>query len=42
MHIDDIGLGIEMIFPHAFQQHGAGDHLPGMAHQIFQQAEFAG
>jgi hypothetical protein len=32
MHVDHIGLGIEMIFPHAFQQHGTGHHLTGMAH----------
>ena len=41
MDVDDIGLGIEMIFPDIFQQHGAGDNLARMAHQIFQQPEFA-
>ena len=32
MGLDDIGLGIEVIIPDAFQQHGAGDDMPGMAH----------
>ena len=32
MHVDDIGLGIEMIFPDIFQQHRAGDNLSGVAH----------
>jgi len=41
MNVDDIGLGIEMILPDILQQHGAGDDLPGMAHQIFEQAKFA-
>ncbi len=30
-----------MIFPDILQQHGARDNLPGVAHQIFEQAEFA-
>ena len=41
MHVDDVGLRVEMIVPDIFEQHGAGHHLPGMAHQIFEQAEFA-
>src|SRR5580698_5226348 len=32
MHVDHICLGIEMIFPHAFQEHGAGHDLAGVAH----------
>ena len=30
-----------MIVPDILQQHGAGDDLAGMPHQIFEQAEFA-
>src|ERR1700685_1453531 len=39
--IDHIGLRIEMIVPNVFEQHGAGDHLAGVLHQIFEQPEFA-
>ena len=28
--------------PYRFEQHGAGDHLPGVAHQVLEQAELAG
>ena len=41
MHVDDIGLRIEMIVPDVLEQHGARHHLAGMSHQIFEQAEFA-
>src|SRR5262245_6883148 len=41
MHVDHVGLRVEMIVPHIFQQHGAGHHLPGMLHQVFEQAELA-
>src|ERR1700761_4387931 len=41
MHVNDIGLRIEVIIPDVFQQHGARDHLARMLHQIFQKAEFA-
>ena len=30
MHVDHIGAGVEMIVPHALQQHGAGDDLVGV------------
>ena len=30
-----------MVFPHRFQQHGAGNDLIGVAHQVFQQLVFA-
>ena len=30
-----------MIIPDIFQKHGAGHNLTAMAHQIFQQPEFA-
>src|SRR3546814_9068980 len=41
MHVDDVGAGIEMIVPDAFQQHGSRHHLVWMAQEIFQQAELA-
>ncbi len=41
MHVDDIGLRIEVIVPDILQQHRSGDHLVGMAHQIFEQLELA-
>src|SRR5271165_74051 len=41
MHVDHVGLRIEMIIPHVLEQHGAGDYLARILHQIFQQPEFA-
>src|SRR3984957_19079660 len=41
MHVDHVGLRVEMIIPDVLQQHGAGHDLAGMPHQIFEQAEFA-
>ena len=41
MHVDDIGLRVEMIVPDVLQQHGARHHLAGVLHQIFEQAELA-
>src|SRR5271170_2455647 len=41
VHVDDVGLRIEMVVPDILQQHRPGDNLAGMAHEIFQQAEFA-
>src|SRR5271166_2297675 len=41
MHVDHVGLRIEMVVPDMLEQHGAGDDLPGVLHQIFQQAELA-
>jgi hypothetical protein len=40
MHVDDVGLRVKMVIPHVFQQHRAGNHLPGVLHQIFQQPKF--
>src|SRR5918998_5081043 len=33
VHVDHIGLRIEIIVPHVLQQHGARDHLTGVAHE---------
>src|SRR6185437_1260621 len=41
MHVDDICLGVEMILPDAFEQHGAGHHLACVAHQMSEKPEFA-
>jgi len=41
VHVDHVGLRVEVIFPHRFQQHGAGHHLVGVPHQVFEQLELA-
>src|SRR3954452_7349256 len=41
VHVDDVGLGVEVIVPDVFEQHGTGHHLAGVLHQIFEQAELA-
>ena len=41
MHVDHIGLRIEVVFPYALQEHGAGHYLARMAHQILQKTELA-
>jgi hypothetical protein len=41
MHVDDVGLRVEMIVPHIFEQHRARHHLAGVSHEEFEQAEFA-
>ena len=40
--VDDVGLGVEVVVPYRLEQHGAGHHLPGVAHQVFEQPELAG
>ncbi|EGE60822.1 transcriptional regulator [Rhizobium etli CNPAF512] len=41
MDVDDVRLRVEVVVPDIFEQHGAGHHLAGIFHQIFEQAEFA-
>src|SRR3954454_11937787 len=41
MHVDHVGLRIEMVVPHMLEQHRAGHHLTGVLHQVFEQAELA-
>src|ERR1700732_3271714 len=41
MDVDNIGLRIEMIVPDMLKQHRTGNHMAGVAHQAFQQSEFA-
>src|SRR5262249_1554858 len=38
----DVCLRIEMKVPHRFQQHGPGNDLAGMAHQILEKTKLAG
>src|SRR5271157_5211763 len=41
MNVDHVGLRIEVVVPHVLEQHGAGDDLARVLHQIFQQPELA-
>src|ERR1700694_4277134 len=41
VHVDHVGLRGEVRVPHVLEQHGAGDYLAGMAHEIFQEPELA-
>ena len=41
VNVDDVGLRIEMVVPHRLEQHGSRHHLPGVAHQVFEDAELA-
>src|ERR1700728_4149024 len=38
--LHDAGIRVEMHAPDILQQHGAGDDLLGMSHQIFEQQKF--
>src|SRR5262245_4155613 len=40
-NVHDVRLWVEAVVPHALQDHGLGDYLPGVAHQVFEQREFA-
>src|SRR5690606_2748913 len=42
VHVDHIGLGVEMVVPHVLEEHRTSDHLVAMAHKILEQAKFAG
>src|SRR5204863_5853423 len=37
MYVDDVGLRVEMVVPHIFQQHRPGYDMTGVAHQVFQE-----
>src|SRR5580658_4360897 len=41
MHIDYIGLRVEVIIPDMLEQHGSRHHLARILHQIFEEPEFA-
>src|ERR1700730_11016972 len=40
MHVDEVGLRDEFVFPHLFEQHGTRQRLVLAAHHILEQAEF--
>src|SRR5581483_7860195 len=39
VHVDDIGLRVEVIVPHVLEQHGPGNDLTGVAHEVLEQLE---
>src|SRR5260370_7820036 len=39
VHVDDVGLRVEMIIPHVLEQHGASDDLTRVLHEILEQTE---
>ena len=41
VHVDDVGLRVEMVIPHVLEQHGASHDLTRVLHEIFEQAELA-
>ena len=41
MHVNNVGLWVEVIVPDMLEQHGAGHHLAGVLHQKLEQAELA-
>src|SRR4051794_36643950 len=40
-HVDDVGLRVEVVFPHVRQDHRLRDDLSGVAHQVLEQRELA-
>jgi hypothetical protein len=42
VRFDNVRLGIKMVTPDTFQQHGARYDLVGVPHQVFQQRKFPG
>src|SRR6476469_4788676 len=41
-HVDDVGLGIEVVLPHVRQNHRLRNDSSGVAHQVLEQRELAG
>src|SRR5690242_6160434 len=41
MHVDHVGLRVEMVVPDILQQHRARDDMARVAHQVFEQPELA-
>ena len=41
VHVDDIGLRVEMVLPHAFEQHGARHDLVRPPHQKLEQTKLS-
>ena len=40
--VDDVGLGIEVIIPDVFEDHGLGDDFVLVAQEVFEEKKFAG
>jgi len=41
MHVDHVGLWVEVMFPDVFEEHRPRDHLVDVASEIFQKLEFS-
>ena len=41
MHVDDVGLRIEMMVPDLLEQHGARHDMSGVPHEVFEQPKLA-
>ena len=42
VHVDDVSLGVKVVIPDIFKQHGAGYDLTTVAHEVFEKPEFPG
>src|SRR5579864_368914 len=40
-HVHDVGLRVEVVRPDVREDHGLGDHLAGVAHEVFEERELA-
>src|SRR5580698_8003291 len=40
VHVDQVSARVEVVTPHCFEQHGAGNGLAGVAHHEFEHAVF--
>ena len=40
MHVDDVSLGVKVIIPDILKQHGTGNDLTTVAHEVFEKSEF--
>jgi hypothetical protein len=41
MNIDDVRLGIEMVIPDFLEEHGSGDDLSVVTHEVFEETKLA-
>jgi hypothetical protein len=39
---DHVGLRVEIVIPYMFHDHGLGDNLPRVAHEVIEQRELQG
>src|SRR5512143_154869 len=40
--VNDVGMRIEIVVPDMLHDHGPGNHLPGIAHEVFEEGELTG